>query len=68
MPGNPSAKRFREPADAMDVISPTSGDALGLAEDQAASPPPGGDAAGAATAASDRGAATAATPPADLMT
>ena len=42
MPGNPSAKRFREPADAMDVISPTSGDALGLAEDQAASPPPAG--------------------------
>ena len=40
MPGNFSAKRFRGPADAMEVIGPTSGDALGLVEDQAASPPP----------------------------
>ena len=53
MPGNPRTKRFRGPADAMDVIRPTSGDALGLVEDQAA-------------AASDRGAAIATTLSADL--
>ena len=45
------------------MIGPTSGDALALVEDRAASPPPGGHAAAAAAVASDRGAATAATSP-----
>jgi membrane-associated phospholipid phosphatase len=64
MPGNFSAKRFRGPADAMEVIGPTSGDALGLVEDQAALAPPAGTRGARRRRRPTGGAAAAATSPA----